>query len=170
MAMQPLQTRLKPIPAHQLPSPSDAQLLERFLRQRDEAAFGLLMLRHGSLVFGVCRHVLRHTEDAEDAFQATFLMLARKAGAISRHESVGGWLYTVAYRIALRARRQSAQRTHRQRPLEDVPDNESGSDPADRIAYRELDQLLDCELSRIVNADREVQRRDDRDVQRSGSG
>jgi RNA polymerase sigma factor (sigma-70 family) len=153
MATPSLQTRLERVPRRQRPSPSgvvtDAQLLERFLRKHDEAAFELLMRRHGPLVFGVCRRVLQHTEDAEDAFQATFLLLASKAGTISRQESVGGWLYTVAYRIALRAKRKLAQRTHRRRPLEDVPDNEPGSDPVDRMACRELGQLLDFELSRI---------------------
>jgi RNA polymerase sigma factor (sigma-70 family) len=124
-------------------------LLERFLRQRDEPAFGLLVRRHGPLVFGVCRSVLRHTEDAEDASQATFLMLARKAGSISRGESVGGWLFTVAYRIALRTRTRSARCTNRQRPLQDVPDERSGGDPADRMASRELGRLLASELSQI---------------------
>src|SRR5262245_10354033 len=113
MATRSLQTLFEHVPRRQRPPPSgavtDAQLLERFLQQRDEAAFGLLMRRHGPLVFGVCRRVLHHTEDAEDAFQATFLMLARKAGAISQRESVSGWLCTVAFRIALRAKRQSAK-------------------------------------------------------------
>ena len=153
MAMPSLQNRLEHVPQHPDPSASgaatDAQMLERFLRQRDGAAFGMLMRRYGPLVFGVCRRVLQNTEDAEDALQATFLMLARKAGAISRRESVSGWLYTVAYRIALRAKLKSAKRTHQQRPLEDVPDNESGNDPADRTVCRELGQLLDSELSQI---------------------
>jgi RNA polymerase sigma factor (sigma-70 family) len=153
MATPSLQARVQPLARCQRPSPpgvvTDAQMLERFLRQGDEAAFGLLMRRHGPLVFGVCRRVLQNTEDAEDAFQATFLLLARKAGAISRRESIGGWLHTVAYRIALRTKRQSARRRNRQRPLEDVPDDEPGSDPADRMACRELAQLLDFELNRI---------------------
>jgi hypothetical protein len=101
------------------------------------------VLRH------VCRSVLRHTEDAEDASQATFLMLARKAGSISRGGSVGGWLSTVAYRIALRARTRSARRSNRQRPLQEVPDDHPGGDPADRMASRELGRLLASELSRI---------------------
>jgi hypothetical protein len=94
MAMRSLPTLFEYVPRRQRPSPSgavpDAQLLERFLCQRDEAAFALLMWRHGPLVFGVCRRVLHHTEDAEDALQATFLTLVRKAGAISRRESVSG--------------------------------------------------------------------------------
>src|SRR5438552_8289513 len=88
---------------------SDAELLERFVRHRDEAAFEVLVWRHGPLVLGVCRRLLRHEQDAEDAFQAAFLTLARKAHTIARHASVAGWLYKVAYRIALEARRRSAK-------------------------------------------------------------
>src|SRR2546423_4475006 len=83
---------------------TDAQLLERFIAQRDEAAFESLMWRHGPKVLGVCRRVLRHEQDAEDAFQATFLVLVRKAGSIRRSASVGGWLYRGAYHPAGRAR------------------------------------------------------------------
>src|SRR5262249_6409214 len=82
-------------------STSDAQLLQRFVSQRDESAFELLVWRHGPMVHGVCRRVLRVAQDAEDAFQATFLVLARKAASIGQRDSVGGWLYRVAYRVAL---------------------------------------------------------------------
>src|SRR5712692_1126944 len=89
---------------------SDAQLLQRFAADRDEAAFELLLWRHGPMVRAVCRRVLRHAQDAEDAFQATFLTLVRKAGSIGKRESLGGWLYRVAYRVALRARDTAARR------------------------------------------------------------
>src|SRR5579863_9147096 len=89
---------------------SDGQLLERFVNRRDEAAFEVLVWRHGGLVLGVCARVLRHAEDAEDAFQATFLMLARKAGCINQGEALAGWLYKVAYRVALRLRSRTARR------------------------------------------------------------
>src|SRR6266705_3488916 len=82
----------------------DAELLHRYVAEGDEAAFELLLWRHGPMVRGVCRRVLRHTQDAEDAFQATFLALVRKAVSISQRESLAGWLYRVAYRVALRAR------------------------------------------------------------------
>ena len=80
---------------------SDAELLERFATQRDECAFAALVRRHGAAVLGVCLRVLRHRQDAEDAFQAAFLVLARKAPAIRKSDSVGSWLYGVAFRAAV---------------------------------------------------------------------
>ena len=79
----------------------DAELLERFIAERDERAFELLIRRHGPMVLGVCQRVLGNHTDAEDAFQATFLVLVRKAAAIARRELLGNWLYSVAYRTAL---------------------------------------------------------------------
>src|SRR5262245_55520710 len=75
-----------------------------FYVNQDEAAFAELIRRHGPMVLSTCRHVLRHEQDAEDAFQAAFLVLARKAGSIRKHDSVGGWLYQVAFRLSLRTR------------------------------------------------------------------
>jgi RNA polymerase sigma factor (sigma-70 family) len=89
---------------------TDAQLLERFQTNRDEAAFEVLVWRHGPKVLGVCRSVLRHEQDAEDAFQATFLILVRKGGSIGKRQVVGSWLYRVAYRVALRAKVMSDKR------------------------------------------------------------
>jgi DNA-directed RNA polymerase specialized sigma24 family protein len=86
---------------------TDDELLERFLNQRDEAAFELLMWRHGPMVYSVCQRVLGNVQDAEDAFQAAFLLLARKAGSIRRRRSLTGWLSTVAYRVARRAARRA---------------------------------------------------------------
>src|SRR5690349_6141197 len=85
---------------------SDAHLLERFALERDEAAFASLLGRHGPLVWGVCRRVLIEEQAAEDAFQATFLVLVRKAHAVSKKASIRSWLYGVALRVALRARQR----------------------------------------------------------------
>src|SRR5689334_14748283 len=84
--------------ALEIPEP-DAALVERFARQRDETAFQALIERHGPMVLRLCRRLLPCEQDAEDAFQATFLVLARKTGAIRKVASVGPWLYGVAYRI-----------------------------------------------------------------------
>src|SRR5713101_6709231 len=83
---------------------TDGQLLERFIAQRDEDAFSALVQRHGPLVLTVCRRVLNNSHDVEDAFQATFLVLVRKAGSIAKRESVASWLHGVAHRTALRAK------------------------------------------------------------------
>src|SRR5262245_11675674 len=88
----------------------DGTLLEEFVCRQDEAAFQALVRRHGPMVFGVCRRILRHRQDAEDAFQASFLVLARKAASIQAREKLGNWLYGVAYRTALEARRMVRKR------------------------------------------------------------
>jgi RNA polymerase sigma factor (sigma-70 family) len=123
----------------------DAQLLARFVGRRDEAAFAELVRRHGPVVFGVCRRLLGDTPDAEDAFQAAFLVLARRARAVSRPELLGNWLYGVAYRTALKARADAARRRVRERQVRAV----DVTDPADEAARRELRQVLDDELSRL---------------------
>ena len=151
--MRSIQTILEHIQRRLRPSlsgvVSDAELLERFLKDHDEAAFELMMWRHGPMVYGVCQRVLRQTQDAEDAFQAAFLMLARKADSIGKRDSVSGWLYTVAYRIALRAKARSGRRNQVEKPLEELPIDEKSQDPADLSAWRELRQILDAELSQI---------------------
>jgi RNA polymerase sigma factor (sigma-70 family) len=95
---------------------SDAELLGRFVTCRDEAAFAALMARHGPMVFGVCRRLLNQVQDAEDAFQATFLILARKAASIAKRELLSNWLYGVASRVAARARLVAARRQTRETP------------------------------------------------------
>src|SRR5579871_5363215 len=126
---------------------SDAELLERFVRQRDEAAFELLVWRHGKMVLGVCRRLLRHEQDAEDAFQAAFLALARRAAALGRRESVGGWLYRVAYHIALRARVDICRRARREQSRPPRPD--PVADPAEEAAGLELRRVIDEEVNRL---------------------
>jgi RND family efflux transporter MFP subunit len=122
----------------------DAELLRRFADGRDEAAFELLLWRHGPMVLAVCRRLLRHAEDAEDAFQATFLALARKAGAIARGEAVGGWLYRVAYRVALRARAARERRARREQSGVEV-----GAAPAADPAWGDFREVVDEEVNRL---------------------
>src|SRR5438105_4529843 len=99
---------------------ADGELLDAFAQRRDAPSFEALVRRHGPMVLGVCRRVLRDAHDAEDAFQATFLVLVRRAAAVPR-ASVGNWLYGVAYRTTLSARRAAARRRARERLEVTVP-------------------------------------------------
>src|SRR5262245_25325660 len=94
---------------------TDRQLLAQFAAHPDEGAFALLVARHGAMVLGVCQRLLRHKQDAEDAFQATFLVLARRAGSVRWQESAGGWLYEVAHRVAAKTLSGVARRRTRER-------------------------------------------------------
>src|SRR5437868_11906790 len=93
---------------------SDRDLLERFVGARDEAAFTVLIERHGPMVLGVCRRALANFHDAEDACQATFLVLARKAGSVRKKISLSSWLHGVACRVAAKLNRDHARRTSRE--------------------------------------------------------
>jgi RNA polymerase sigma factor (sigma-70 family) len=127
----------------------DFGLLDRFLGQRDEAAFATLVRRHGPMVLGVCRRILGDAEDAEDAFQSTFLTLARKADSIRQQESVACWLYTVASRIARRVRERRVNRARREQPLGDQPVFGTDPEPPDRLAGEELGPVLQRAISRL---------------------
>src|SRR5215472_14322200 len=94
---------------------SDRQLLELFIERRDEAAFEAMVRRHGPMVMGVCGRVLRNRQDAEDAFQAAFLVLVRKAAVIASRELLAAWLYGVAYNTALKAKSAAARRRRKER-------------------------------------------------------
>lgn len=121
---------------------SDGDLLERYLARRDESAFAALVERHGAMVLGVCRRVLGHAHDADDAFQATFLVLVRKASSIRPRERVGPWLYGVAVRTALKAKAMNLRRRAKQQSLADVP----GPAPP---AHADWIALLDQEVQRL---------------------
>jgi len=115
MRLTSLLRRLHSVPPSILSiAPTDREALRAFIAHRDEAAFAALVNRHGPMVLSVCRRVLHHAQDAEDACQATFLVLARKATSIGRSDALASWLHGVAYRIALRARRDAGRRRARE--------------------------------------------------------
>jgi RNA polymerase sigma factor (sigma-70 family) len=126
---------------------SDAELLQQFALQRDEAAFEALLHRHGPLVFGVCRRLLADDHDAEDAFQATFLVLARRAASIGRRSLLGNWLYGVAHRVAARARKSGGRRRAREQDgfdLAAVPGTGRSAEPdVAPLIHEELQRLPD---------------------------
>jgi RNA polymerase sigma factor (sigma-70 family) len=136
-------THLRSILAHRDGAEdTDGRLLERYLAQRDECAFELLVRRHGPMVLGVCRRILGNSHDAEDAFQATFLVLVRRAGSISPRDRVGGWLHGVAYRTALEARRSRARRRrHEAQILPRTPSSEDNAAEWGPVLDRELNRL-----------------------------
>jgi RNA polymerase sigma factor (sigma-70 family) len=124
---------------------ADGQLLARFAGERDEAAFAALVRRHGPMVFAVCRRVLREGHAAEDAFQATFLVLARKAARLREPDALAPWLYGVAYRTAVRARTEAARRRQRERRAS----VSEAVAPAEDAIWRDLRPLLDAEVNRL---------------------
>ena len=131
--------------ARQLKALADAELLHRFEARGDEDAFAALVQRHGGLVLGVCRHVLGHEQDAEDAYQATFLVLARRAGSIRKKASLASWLHAVAYRTAVTMQRASARRRAFEGRMNQPKHKEFTGDHA----LRELQAILDEELNRL---------------------
>jgi RNA polymerase sigma factor (sigma-70 family) len=131
---------------------TDGQLLEDYLSRRDQAALAALVRRHGPMVWGVCRRVLHNHHDAEDAFQATFLVLVRKAASIVPRQMVANWLYGVAHQTALNARATAAKRKGRERQVMEMPEPAvTGQD-----LWADLQPLLDEELSRLPDKYRSV--------------
>lgn len=124
---------------------TDGQLLAEFVNCRDEASFEVLVWRHGVMVLNVCQRVLRDSHLAEDAFQAVFLIFARKASSVREHESVGGWLARVAYRTALRLKARSAREPSGEEDLSELPERSS----ADDLVWRDLRPVLDEEIDRL---------------------
>jgi RNA polymerase sigma factor (sigma-70 family) len=130
---------------HSLPDErSDSELLALFLANHDESAFAALVRRHGGMVLGVCRRILGHDQDAEDAFQATFLVLATRAKSVIKHDSLGGWLYQVATRVARKAGAGHARRHSRESQVDNMP--QPATAPAEPLDWL---PLLDEELSRL---------------------
>jgi RNA polymerase sigma factor (sigma-70 family) len=125
---------------------TDAQLVACFVERRDEAAIAALVRRHGPMVLGVCQRLLRNHHDAEDAFQATFLVFVRKAASISSRDAVANWLYGVAYNVAQKARALSVRRGAREKQVTDMPEPEAA--PRERDGEN-LRALLDQEVSRL---------------------
>lgn len=132
--------------------PADSVLLREFIADRNELAFQVLVQRHAPLVMGVCRRTLGNEQDAEDAFQATFLVLARKAGSVKRAASLGAWLYQTAYRIALRAR--SARGRRREELIEGNVMHEM--EALSKIADVQEQSVLDEEFHRLPEKYRSV--------------
>jgi RNA polymerase sigma factor (sigma-70 family) len=133
------------VAAHGGGDATDGQLLNRFAAEHDESAFAALVQRHGPMVLGVCRRLLPELQDAEDAFQATFLVLVRKASSIARSELLGNWLYGVAHRTALEARRRAARRRARERQVPDMAAVASSTE----AVWSDLRPVLDEEVGRL---------------------
>jgi DNA-directed RNA polymerase specialized sigma24 family protein len=117
---------------------ADSQLLACWAADRDGDAFSTLVWRYGPLVWRVCRRTVAHNEDAEDTFQATFLVLARKAGALKRRASVAGWLYETAFRLALNTRKASARRLRREAQV----CHKASAELMEELSVREAGMLL----------------------------
>jgi RNA polymerase sigma factor (sigma-70 family) len=127
----------------------DRQLVERLLAGPDEAAFEVLIRRHGPMVYRVCWRVLQQAEDTEDAFQATFLLLAQKLAALRKKESLASWLHGIAYRVALDGRKLAARRRRRESRA-----NAATTSPPDRVDWEEARAVLDAELAALPEAQR----------------
>jgi RNA polymerase sigma factor (sigma-70 family) len=131
---------------------TDAGLLDRFVRCNDEDAFATLVARHGPMVFGVCRRVLRDAHQAEDVAQATFLVLASKARTIRRADALAAWLHRTAQHLALKSRRSDTCRRQREMRSYLAFADTSQPDPLDELTVRELLAIFDEELQRLRTA------------------
>jgi len=127
----------------------DEQLLSRFFKDREDAAFAAILERHGPLVYGVCQRVLCDANDAEDAFQATFLVLVRKGGTLREPARLASWLYGVAHRTARKVRAKAAVRTRSERQASDMPTTEMPTSAASDMTLDELRTILDQEISQL---------------------
>src|SRR5579883_301970 len=135
---------------------SDEQLLHAFIAQHDDRAFAALVCRYGPLVYGVCCRVLHHAQDAEDAFQATFLLLARNAAVLRNKTALGSWLHGAAYRVARTAKRSAARRRKYEGVLGALTQPRSPTGPAEELSWREVRTMLDEEIARLPEIYRSV--------------
>lgn len=134
---------------------TDAQLLDRFLQGRDDgASFEALLTRHGPMVLGVCRALLRDEHAADDAFQATFLVLVRRAGSVRVGDSLGRWLYGVAHKVAVQSRRQMALRNHRERTINAASGEPDANRSSDTAESADLRAAIHEELARLPESTR----------------
>src|SRR5262249_40567371 len=134
--------------AARLDPEADAVLLDRFVRQQDNAAFEALVRRHGPMVLGVCRRVLGNAHDAEDTFQATFLVLTRKAAGFHPPSALPAWLHGVAHSLALKHLQTQRRRQHGETRSAKIAGT-APPDPLDQLTAREMLQVLDEELQRL---------------------
>src|SRR5262249_8242526 len=145
-------------------SVEDAQLIDRFVVYHDEVAFEGLLRRHGPMVLGVCRRILGDHHDAEDALQATFLILIRKAASLRRRDLVGNWLYGVAYRTSLKAKTTRARRRARElrtaAPATELRSTDGWEDLLTRLD-KELNRLPECYRVAVILCELEGRSRRD---------
>jgi RNA polymerase sigma factor (sigma-70 family) len=132
---------------HSAEQACDRELLRRFVEERDEGAFTAMFRRHSAMVLGVGLRIVRQRQDAEDVCQATFLLLAKKAKAMVRHESIAGWLHRTAYYLAMKARQARQRRTRR----EGQARCQTPPDPLAELSVRDLQMMLDDELNRLAD-------------------
>src|ERR1700704_1478392 len=126
---------------------TDGQLLERCVSRGESGALEALVRRHGPMIWGVCRRILRNHHDAEDAFQATYLLLIRKAASVVPREMVANWLYGVAYQTARKAQQIAARRITRERQVPVMPEPEARP----QKVWHDLQPVLDEELNRLAD-------------------
>ncbi len=151
MSLATVERHPSALPGRSDPAPPDGQLLQRYVAARDETAFAALVERYGTLVLGVCQRVLQHSQDAEDAFQATFLVLARRAATLDGRGPLGNWLYAVAYRTAVKVRQSAARRRARELQVIHMSTMSTVSTvPAsEEEEWSDLRPLLDRELNQL---------------------
>lgn len=139
--------KLRSVARRAMEDEDDQELLRRFAEDHDELAFEVIVRRHGPMVLGVCQRIMNHRQDAEDAFQATFLVLVQKASSLRKPELLANWLYGVACRIARKTCNRETRRAQQEPSA--MSTNEAGSDPTTQAEWRELLSVMDEELQQL---------------------